>query len=123
MLAVRRFFILLNYLVLFKLTCTVPNRFFMVSRGNIPVNLGVGVGFISKKLVRSFEVDGLAWSLGLGVNGDVGKVQVRERGLDLTEAIVKSVGKEATKLFYKGVGIMILPYRILLSLMDVTLCL
>ena len=123
LLAVGRFLILHNFLVPFKLTGTVPNRFFMVSRGNIPFNLRVGVGFINKKLFGSFGVDGLGWSLGLGINGDVGKVQVQERGLDLTEAIVKFIGKEATKLLYKGVGITIFPYRILLSLMDVTLCL
>ena len=36
----------------------------------------VGVSFISKKLIGSFRVNGLGLSLGLGVNGNVGEVQV-----------------------------------------------
>ena len=92
------FFILLNRLVPFKLIGTIPNGFFLVSMGSIPITLRVGVGFISKKLVGSFKVDRLGWSLSLGINGDVEKVQVQERGLDLTEAIIKTVGKKATKL-------------------------
>ena len=93
-----RFFILLNRLVPFKLIGTIPNGFFLVSMGSIPITLRVGVGFISKKLDGSFEVDRLGWSLSLGINGDVEKVQVQERGLDLTEAIIKTVDKKATKL-------------------------
>ena len=65
---------------------------------SLPVILKVRVSFIGKKLVGSFKVDGLGWSLGLGANGNMGKVQVRERGLDLTEAIIKAIGKGATKL-------------------------
>ena len=93
-----RFFILLNCLDPFKLTSIIPNRFFLVNMSSLPVILKVRVGFIGKKLVGSFEVDGLGWSLGLGANGNMGKVQVRERGLDLTEAIIKAIGKGATKL-------------------------
>ena len=40
----------------------------------------------------------MGWSLGMGVNGNMGKVQVWERGLDLMEAIIKTVNKGATKL-------------------------
>ena len=61
--------------------------------GSIFVTLRFGVGFISKKLVSSFGVDMLGWSLGLGFNGDIGQVQVRERGLDLTEVVIKAVDK------------------------------
>ena len=99
LLAGGRFFNLLNRLVPFKLTGTIPNRFFLVSRGSISVTLRVGVSFIGKKLVTSFGVDRLGWSLGLGIDRDVGKVQVRDRGLSLTEAVIKVVGKGATKLF------------------------
>lgn len=86
------------------------------------VNLRVGVGFISKKLVGSFGVDGLGWCLGLGVNGDVRKVQVREQSLNLTEGIIKVVDEGATKLLQKSVRVTILPYHILLSLMEQTFC-
>lgn len=54
-----RFFILLNHHVPFKLMGTVPNGFFLISMSNPPVTLRVGVGFISKKLVGSFRVNGL----------------------------------------------------------------
>ena len=81
------------------MTSTIPNRFFLVSRGSISVNLRFGVSFIGKKLVTSFGVDRLGWSLGLGIDRDVGKVQVRDRGLDLTEVVIKAVSKGATKLF------------------------
>ena len=92
-----RFFILLNYLDPFKLKSIIPNRFFLVNMSSLPVILKVRVSFIGKKLVGSFKVDGLGWSLGLGANGNMGKVQV-QRGLDLTEAIIKAIGKGATKL-------------------------
>ena len=59
LLAGGRFFNLLNHLVPFKLTSTIPNRFFLVSRGSISVTLRFGVSFIGKKLVTSFGVDRL----------------------------------------------------------------
>ena len=98
LLASGRFFIFLRRLIPFKLTGTIPNGFFLISMSSTPVSLRVGVGFIGKELIDSFRVDGLGWSLGLDVNGDVGKVQVRERSFDLMEAIVKAVSKGATKL-------------------------
>ena len=72
---------------------TILNRFLLVNMSSTPVSLRIGVGFIDKKLVNSFRVDELGWSLGLGVNKDVGKVQARERSFDLTEEIVKVVGE------------------------------
>lgn len=57
---------------------TIPNEFFLVSMSNTLVSLRVGVGFIGKKLVGSFGIDGLGCCLGLGVNGDVRKVQIWE---------------------------------------------
>ena len=52
----------------------------------------------------------------MGVNGNVGQIQVLERGLNLTEGIVKAVDKGTIELLYKGIVVMIFPYRVLLSL-------
>ena len=70
----------------------------MVNLNSIPVTLRVGIGLIGEELVSSFEVDGLGRSLSLGVDGNVRKIQVKEGGFDLTEAVIKTVGKGATKL-------------------------
>ena len=40
----------------------------------------------------------LSWSLGLGIDGNMGQVQVWERSFDLMEAVVKAVRKRATEL-------------------------
>ena len=46
----------------------------------------------------------------------MGQIQVLERGLNLTEGIVKAVDKGTIELLYKGIVVMIFPYRVLLSL-------
>ena len=110
-----RFFILLNHLIPFKLTSTVPDIFFLVNINSIPVILRVEIGFIGKKLICSFGVDQLGQSLGLGLGW--------KRSFNLTEAIVKAISEGATKLLQEGIGVTILPYCILLSLSELTLCL
>lgn len=37
----------------------------------IGITLRVGIGVISKELSGSFVVDGLGWSLSLGIDGDM----------------------------------------------------
>ena len=93
------------------------------AKWGVNITLRVEIGLFSKKFVGSFGVDGLGWSLSLGVNRDLWKVQIKERDFDLTESIVKIVGKEDTKLLQKGVGVVILSYRVLLSLTEFTFCL
>ena len=97
------------------MTVSVLHRFFLVNINAITVTLSIGVGLIDKELVGSFEVDGLGMSLILGVNGNVRKIQVREGGFDLMEAVVKTVSKGATKLLQEGVEVMVLSHHILLS--------
>lgn len=52
----------------------------------------------------------MGWSLGLGIDGDMGKVQVEEGGLDLKEAIVKTVSKGAAEFPQEVVVVTILPW-------------
>ena len=40
----------------------------------------------------------LSWSLSLGIDGNMGQVQVWEKSFDLMEAIIKVVHKKATEL-------------------------
>lgn len=74
----------------------IPNGFGF--RSSLPITLRFSSSVISEQLVGAFRVDWLRWSLGLGVNGNVGQVQIRKRGLDLTESVIKSVRKRATEL-------------------------
>ena len=87
----------LHGLITFKVTGSVL-EFFLVNINTITVTLRVEVGLIGEELVSSFEVNGLGRSPSLGVDGNVRKIQVKEGGFDLTEAVVKTVGKGATKL-------------------------
>lgn len=48
---------------------------------------------LTKELIRSFSIGRTSRSLAFRVDGDMRKVQVRVRSLDLTEAIVKVVGE------------------------------
>ena len=105
------------------MTGNVLDGFFLVNLNSILVTLRVGIGLIDEELIGSFGVDGLGRSLSLSVDGNVRKIQVREGGFDLMEAVVKTVGKGATKLLQEGVGVVILSYHILFSLTEVTLCL
>ena len=112
---------LLHDLIPFKVTSHVLNEFFLVTRNCIPVTLRIGVGLIGKELICSFEVDGLCKSLSLGIDGHVRKIQVREGGFDLTEAVVKTVSKVALKLLQDGIEVTVLSHHFLLSLTEVTL--
>ena len=116
------FGLLLHSLIRLKVTGNILDGFFLVNLNNIPITLRVGIGLIDEELVGSFGVGGLGRSLSLGVDRNVRKIQVREGGFDLMEAVVKTVSKGATKLLQEGVGVVIPSYRILLSLTEVTLC-
>ena len=52
----------------------------------------------------------------LGLNGNMGHVQVGIRILNLTEGIVKTFSKRAFKFCKEGVGVTILTYCFLLRL-------
>ena len=117
------FGLLLHSLIRLKVTGNVLDGFFLVNLNSILVTLRVGIGLIGKELIDSFGVDGLGRSLSLSVDGNVRKIQVREGGFDLTEAVVKTISKGATKLFQESVELVILSHCILLSLTKVTLCL
>ena len=62
------FLLLLSRLVHFKLTNTVPNRFFLVSMNGLPVNLRVRIDIIGKKLTGSFTFNRTGWGLAFGVD-------------------------------------------------------
>lgn len=96
--------------------------FLLLNLTDIFVTLRVGIGVMSKELVGSFEVVKLGWSLSLGIDGDMLKVQVKEWCFNLMETIIKTVSKVATKLLQKGVRVMILPNRVLLSLTELIFC-
>ena len=65
------FISLLHGQIPFKMTANVLDGFFLIDLTSVSVTLRVGIGFISKELVGSFEVDGLGWSLSLGIDRDV----------------------------------------------------
>ena len=70
-----------SHLVPLKWTSIIPNRFGLIYKSSLPVTLRVGNGVINKQLIGVFRVDGLGWSLGLGVNGNMGQVQVWKKAL------------------------------------------
>ena len=88
---------LLRGLITFKVMGSILG-FFLVIINTITITLRVRVGFISKELIGSFGVDELGRSLSPSVNGNVRKIQVREGGFDLMEAVIKTVSKGAPKL-------------------------
>ena len=65
------FISLLHGQIPFKMAANVLDGFFLIDLTSVSVTLRVGIGFISKELVGSFEVDGLGWSLSLGIDRDV----------------------------------------------------
>ena len=65
------FILFLHSLILFKMTSNILDGLFLINLSSIPITLRVGIGLIGKELVGSFGVDGLSWSLSLGINRNV----------------------------------------------------
>ena len=114
---------LLNRLVPIKWTCLLTFSFNLAfKRGGHSVTIGViNRSIISKQLICALRMDGLSWSLGLGINGNMRQVQIWERSFDLTEAVVKATYIGATELCQEGVEVKILPYRFFLGLTELIL--
>jgi len=114
---------LFHDLIPLRMTGGNLNEFLLLKLAGISVTLRVRIGVISKELIGSFEANKLGWSLSLGVDGNVWKVQIRERCFNLIETIIKIVSEGATKLLQEGVRVAILPNRNLLSLTELIFCL
>jgi len=72
--------------------------FLLITRNSVPVILKVDSYVLNEELVNLFRVSWRGWSLASGINWDVGKVQVRKRGFDLLEAVIKTISKGAAEL-------------------------
>ena len=60
--------LLLHSLIPFKMTGTILDELFLINLSSILITLRVGIGLIGKELIGSFGVDGLSWSLSLGID-------------------------------------------------------
>ena len=92
------FIILFNNLHIFRLTGTMLDGFLLITRSSVPVILNVDGYVLSEELVDPFQVNWRGWSLASAINWDAGKVQVRKRGFDLLEAVIKTISKGAAEL-------------------------
>ena len=68
------FLLLLSRLVLFKLTDTILDKFFLVSMNGLPVNLRVRIDIIDEKIINFVRFNQTGWSLAFSVNGNMGLV-------------------------------------------------
>ena len=74
----------------------ILNGFGLIVLSGSSIILSVGSKVVCEQLINTFKVCRTGWGLGLGINGNLGQVQIQEGDSDLTEAVIDAINKGTT---------------------------